>query len=386
MLTARTATCSSSARSARSGRKEPLRCPHCRLLVGAGRAGPTPSAEPGARGSAAGVFAHEAKRAGGEGDASKRTSARRSARGRESGARPERLLMVDYQQRASGDESLPALSTVFAAYGSWKRARRAAATARAELGAIAPAGAPRQAVECRRRWKSLFVLAPFVVVGIAVAVRRVLGRSGAAREAYLTRGGQGLHLHDPDDLRGARRGRAGGGDRRTRGESEGGVGSAAHEEAERADERGKELFVGHLQELPQPGRGAASGVTGPDLDELGGLDAARVNNAIESGGTGQDRMPADLLQGEDAEDVAGYVVEGGRRSRPPTMSRSACGNPRRCRSCAQKRRKPALRGFSVRRLVSTGSMAASIQPKLRWQRGAGEPDGHSAGANRGRSA
>ena len=43
--------------------KEPLRCPHCRLLVGSGRARPTPSAEPGARGSAAGVFAHEAKRA-----------------------------------------------------------------------------------------------------------------------------------------------------------------------------------------------------------------------------------------------------------------------------------------------------------------------------------
>ena len=46
--------------------QEPLRCPHCRLLVGTGRARPTPSAEPGARGSAAGVFAHEAKRAGGE--------------------------------------------------------------------------------------------------------------------------------------------------------------------------------------------------------------------------------------------------------------------------------------------------------------------------------
>jgi hypothetical protein len=35
--------------------------------------------------------------------------------------------MVDYQQLASDDEELPALSDVFAAYGSWKRARRAAA-------------------------------------------------------------------------------------------------------------------------------------------------------------------------------------------------------------------------------------------------------------------
>src|SRR5918992_5668968 len=46
----------------------PLRCPHCRLLVGSGRARPTPAAEPGARGSAAGVFAHEAKRGGAEGE------------------------------------------------------------------------------------------------------------------------------------------------------------------------------------------------------------------------------------------------------------------------------------------------------------------------------
>jgi hypothetical protein len=108
--------------------KAPMRCPHCRLLVGAGRARPTPSAEPGARGSAAGVFAHEAKRSGGDGEASK-DDIRRAIRqvAEETGQRPERLLMVDYQQHTSDDEKLPALSEVFAAYGSWKRARRAAA-------------------------------------------------------------------------------------------------------------------------------------------------------------------------------------------------------------------------------------------------------------------
>jgi hypothetical protein len=109
---------------------EPVRCPHCRLLVGAGRARPTPAAEPGARGSAAGVFAHEAKRAGGEPTASKDEvcSAIREV-AEEVGSRPERLLMVDYQQHASDDDKLPPLSDVFAAYGSWKRARRAAANA-----------------------------------------------------------------------------------------------------------------------------------------------------------------------------------------------------------------------------------------------------------------
>jgi hypothetical protein len=108
--------------------EEPQRCPHCRLLVGAGRAKPTSAAEPGARGSAAGVFAHEAKRAGRDSSASKSDvcQAIRDV-AEEVGSRPERLLMVDYQQHASDDDKLPALSDVFAAYGSWKRARRAAA-------------------------------------------------------------------------------------------------------------------------------------------------------------------------------------------------------------------------------------------------------------------
>jgi hypothetical protein len=105
-----------------------MRCPHCRLLVGTGRARPTPSAEPGARGSAAGVFAHEAKRSGAEPTATKEDVCQAIRDVAEAvGARPERLLMVDYQQRVSSDETLPGLSEVFAAYGSWKRARRAAA-------------------------------------------------------------------------------------------------------------------------------------------------------------------------------------------------------------------------------------------------------------------
>jgi hypothetical protein len=110
--------------------EEPQRCPHCRLLVGAGRARATPSAEPGARGSAAGVFAHEAKRSGGDASVPKEDVCRAIREVADTvGARPERLLMVDYQQLASDDDSLPALSDVFAAYGSWKRARRAAAGA-----------------------------------------------------------------------------------------------------------------------------------------------------------------------------------------------------------------------------------------------------------------
>jgi hypothetical protein len=104
-----------------------VRCPHCRLLIGPGRGRPTAEANPGARGSAAGVFAHQAKREDGD-DVSQdeiRNAIRRVAE--ELGSRPERLLMVDYQQRASADDSLPTLSDVFSAFGSWKRARREAA-------------------------------------------------------------------------------------------------------------------------------------------------------------------------------------------------------------------------------------------------------------------
>ena len=110
--------------------EEPRQCPHCRLLVGIGRGRPTPAAEPGARGSAAGVFAHEAKRAGSETFATKDDvcKAIRDV-AEEIGSRPERLLMVDYQQHVTDDDSLPPLADVFAAFGSWKRARRAAAGA-----------------------------------------------------------------------------------------------------------------------------------------------------------------------------------------------------------------------------------------------------------------
>jgi hypothetical protein len=106
---------------------QPVRCPHCRLLIGPGRARETAEANPGARGSAAGVFAHQAKREDGEHvpkDAVRQAIRRVAA---ELGSRPERLLMVDYQQHATGDDSLPTLSEVFSAFGSWKRARREAA-------------------------------------------------------------------------------------------------------------------------------------------------------------------------------------------------------------------------------------------------------------------
>ena len=108
----------------------PTRCPHCRLLIGEGRSKATPDANPGARGTAAGVFAHRARRDDRDPASPEEVCEAIRTVARELGARPERLLMVDYQQHTSGDPSLPELGDVFQAYGSWKRARReAAATA-----------------------------------------------------------------------------------------------------------------------------------------------------------------------------------------------------------------------------------------------------------------
>jgi len=109
---------------------QPTRCQHCKLMIGPGRARPTPDAAPGARGTAAGVFAQAAREARNDGDTDVSPDRVRDAIrevAESTGARPERLLMVDYQQRAAKDKSLPSLREVFVAFGSWKRARRESA-------------------------------------------------------------------------------------------------------------------------------------------------------------------------------------------------------------------------------------------------------------------
>lgn len=107
---------------------EPVRCPHCQLLIGAGRSRTEPSGEPGAKGTAAGVFSRQARRDEGEERATAdEVLAAIVVVAQEVGERPERLLMVDYQQRSATDPELPPLGDVLDAFGSWKRARRAAA-------------------------------------------------------------------------------------------------------------------------------------------------------------------------------------------------------------------------------------------------------------------
>jgi mono/diheme cytochrome c family protein len=153
----------------------------------------------------------------------------------------------------------------------------------------------------------LLVLGPFLVLGIGVLFVAFSGGAGRAREAYLTGGRRtfplvilviyiALGIAVPAAVIAAR------------GEAEGGVGSLRTEEVNEDLENGKELFIATCKSCHDLDAVQARGVTGPDLDELGAVDRERVLNAIENGGTGQGRMPAGLLQGQDAQDVAAYVA------------------------------------------------------------------------------
>jgi mono/diheme cytochrome c family protein len=70
---------------------------------------------------------------------------------------------------------------------------------------------------------------------------------------------------------------------------------------------GKVLFGQNCASCHSLAASNARGATGPNLDELGRLSPERVRNAIENGGTGDLRMPAGLLEGEQADAVAAYV-------------------------------------------------------------------------------
>ena len=152
------------------------------------------------------------------------------------------------------------------------------------------------------------VLLPFVLLGIAVVFIAFSGGPGAAREAYLTRGGRlfriaipviylGLGVAVPAVVIA------------NRGEAEGGNGRLRSASLSPQLEKGKQLFRNTCASCHPLDAVNARGVTGPDLDSLAPLDKQRVLNAIRRGGTGQGRMPAGLLQDGDADAVASYVSQ-----------------------------------------------------------------------------
>ena len=153
----------------------------------------------------------------------------------------------------------------------------------------------------------LILIVPFVVVGLAVIFVAFSGGPSAARDAYLTRGGRvftftvlaiylALGVVVPAAVIASR------------GEAEGGTGSLRSEEISGKLLDGKELFIQTCKSCHTLEAVNAHGVTGPNLDELGGLDKQRVLAAIKRGGTGTGRMPPGLLDGADADAVATYVA------------------------------------------------------------------------------
>jgi mono/diheme cytochrome c family protein len=92
-----------------------------------------------------------------------------------------------------------------------------------------------------------------------------------------------------------------------RGQSVGGTGSLRSEEVSGKLEDGKKAFIQTCKSCHTLAAVDAHGVTGPNLDQLGGIDKQRVLHAIEIGGTGDGRMPPKLLTGSDADAVATYV-------------------------------------------------------------------------------
>jgi mono/diheme cytochrome c family protein len=157
----------------------------------------------------------------------------------------------------------------------------------------------------------------FLLLGGAVAFIAFSGGPSAAREAYLTRGNTffkiavpllyvGLGIAIPAIVIANSE------------EKEGNTGALANTVPSEQLENGKELFQNTCATCHSLKAVNAQGLTGPDLDGLG-LDSStpearqrsedRILAAIKEGGTGQRQMPAGLLQGENAEAVAVFVVD-----------------------------------------------------------------------------
>ena len=96
---------------------------------------------------------------------------------------------------------------------------------------------------------------------------------------------------------------------------EGGEG-ASPERVAASDQEAKTLFQQNCGSCHTLDRAGSDGIVGPDLDELLGQGApeanrTRVLNAIENGFNTDDfdgYMPAGIVQGEDAEEVADFVA------------------------------------------------------------------------------
>lgn len=153
-------------------------------------------------------------------------------------------------------------------------------------------------------------LAPWVLIGIGVIFVAFSGGPGAARETYLTRGRRSFGavivltylvfgIAIPAVVIASR------------GDREGNSATLSQKKLRDANpevRKGKQLFAGSCAACHNLDSVNARGIAGPDLDKIGTVTEARILSAIRIGGTGQNRMPAGLLEGSDARAVAKFVV------------------------------------------------------------------------------
>lgn len=155
--------------------------------------------------------------------------------------------------------------------------------------------------------KALAVLIPFVVLGVATVLVAFSGGPGAAREAYLTRGGRFFRvlmvlvaligIGVPVLILANRH------------QAAGGTGKLQSKDLSEGAERGKLLFRSQCASCHTLSAINARGVTGPNLDDIGEVTPRRILTAIREGGTGQGRMPERLVEGEEARNVAEFVSQ-----------------------------------------------------------------------------
>lgn len=153
-------------------------------------------------------------------------------------------------------------------------------------------------------------LAPWILIGIGVIFVSFSGGPGAAREAYLTSGRRafgilivlayiGIGIAVPAVVIASRGTREGNSTH---------LAQTKLRDAKPDVRNGRQIFTESCAACHNLDAVNARGVTGPDLDKIGTVTAARVASAIKIGGTGQNRMPANLLQGQNAKDVAAFVA------------------------------------------------------------------------------
>jgi mono/diheme cytochrome c family protein len=152
-------------------------------------------------------------------------------------------------------------------------------------------------------------LAPWILIGLAVVFVSFSGGPGAAREAYLTRGRGvfavamvliylGIGIAIPAVVIASRGTREG---------NDAALSAKKVRDAHGDVANGRTLFMESCSACHTLAAVNARGVTGPNLDKIGTMTPARVLSAIKIGGTGQYRMPANLLQGANAKAVADFV-------------------------------------------------------------------------------